>query len=209
MQTNCPEWSSPEPPDKLHHVVVGLDDFHRFTEKKSSTYILQHGDLKTWHGRIFCATVPLPYYAGNYRSDNPSTPCLRENVGVDGRRGALFADVPKLMQEFSNEMVKVVSQVDQYLHQNPTPVEHGRAVLQMIAFLMGRLLQIHPFLNGNGRMARCLANYYLRRYGYPYLFSPPLKRPIDGYAAASAECMIGNFVPMYKYLLQTLALKSV
>ena len=33
---------------------------------------------------------------------------------------------------------------------------------------------IHPFSDGNGRVARLALNHLMRRYGQPYLVLPPL-----------------------------------
>ena len=35
-----------------------------------------------------------------------------------------------------------------------------------------RLVSIHPFLDGNGRVARVVYNLIFRRYGYPYVLLP-------------------------------------
>jgi Fic family protein len=43
----------------------------------------------------------------------------------------------------------------------------GRTVPETAAYLHHRFVAIHPFLDGNGRVARLLMNLYLIRYGYP------------------------------------------
>jgi len=42
-----------------------------------------------------------------------------------------------------------------------------RPVVEMTAFLHHRFVAIHPFTDGNGRVARLLGNLYLLRHGYP------------------------------------------
>jgi len=42
-----------------------------------------------------------------------------------------------------------------------------RAVIEMTAYLHHRFAAIHPFIDGNGRVARLLGNLYLLRNGYP------------------------------------------
>jgi Fic family protein len=42
-----------------------------------------------------------------------------------------------------------------------------RPVIEMTAYLHHRFVSIHPFIDGNGRVARLLGNLYLLRNGYP------------------------------------------
>ncbi len=204
MVPNCPPWVDAETAAKLPSVVGGMIEFVRFIHKKARTHILQHGDIKTWHGKLFRDVVPLGYYAGHYRSDDPNRPCLRTPVYVDGLPGAPFVDVPRLMRDLSEEMRGLTTQTDKYIAREPTPTNRARAAIQLVAVYMGKLIQIHPFINGNGRMARLTANYFLHRYGYPMPFYDPYPRPNSDYADASAACMRGDFKRMYMYLLTLL-----
>jgi len=45
--------------------------------------------------------------------------------------------------------------------------EQDRSVIDMTAYLHHRFAAIHPFIDGNGRVARLLGNLYLIRNGYP------------------------------------------
>ena len=45
--------------------------------------------------------------------------------------------------------------------------ERDRPVIEMTAFLHHRFAAIHPFVDGNGRVARLLGDLYLIRNGYP------------------------------------------
>ena len=202
--SECPPWSSPDSNSQLIHVVRGMGDFHRFTLKNARTRILDHGDIKSWHGRIFEKVVPKPYYAGYFRSDDPDRPCLRENVAVGSRPGAHFKDVPDLMREFSSRLTKEAKIVDRHM-ETASDINKTRAVLRLTTFAFGRLVQIHPFLNGNGRMSRLTGNYFLHRYGYRLLFETPYPRPGGQYENASAACMDADYRLMYQYLVETLA----
>ncbi|MDD4137592.1 MAG: Fic family protein [Methanoregula sp.] len=42
-----------------------------------------------------------------------------------------------------------------------------RPVIEMTAYFHHRFVAIHPFVDGNGRVARLLGNLYLLRHGYP------------------------------------------
>lgn len=206
----CPPWFDREPADKLHHVVVGMADFHRFLFKNAKQHIIDHGDIKTWHGKIFKLVVPLSYYAGNYRSDDPAKPCLSQDVGVPPNPGAPYAQVPDLMKGFSDELKSLVTKTTRYINRGSvSPIERARAVVQLVAFAVGKFLQIHPFINGNGRMSRLIANYLLYRFGCPLLHPHPYDRPVgQEYALATAACMRNDFTPMFQFILTALAKAS-
>lgn len=46
-------------------------------------------------------------------------------------------------------------------------VKKDRPVVEMAAYLHHRFVLIHPFVDGNGRVARLLSNLYLMKNGYP------------------------------------------
>jgi len=187
----CPRWEESETDDQLPSVVDGMCGFISFTLKRAKTYILQHGDIKTWHGKIFRDAVPLAYYAGHYRSDDPNRPCLRKNVEVGGLWGAPFAVVPIRMRELSQELRDLTITTDRYIKRDPTPMYRAQAAFFFAATYVGKLLQIHPFINGNGRMSRLTANYVLHRYGYPMGFPNPPLRPNRNYIR-SEERRVGK-----------------
>jgi fido (protein-threonine AMPylation protein) len=202
---DCPPWVLSESASDVPSVAGGLIEFQKFVYKNSNKYILQHGDLKTWHERIFRESVPIPYYAGNYRADDPGRPCLRQDVQVGGLPGAPFAKVPRLMRGLSDEMRHLVVETDKYVASGPIPVNRARAVVQLAALYSGKFLRIHPFLNCNGRTSRLISNYILHRYGYPMPYYNPYPRPGVQYENAAAASMVGNFDPMFQYLLVLLA----
>lgn len=205
MVLNCPPWVLPESESDIPSVATSLIEFQRFIYKNSKNYILQHGDLKTWHAKIFRESVPLPYYAGNYRSDDPQRCCLRQDVAIGGLPGAPFAEVPRLMREWSSQMRGQIVETDKYVSRSPSPPNRARAVLQLAAVCSGRFLAIHPFLNCNGRTSRLTTNYILHRYGYPMPYYNPYPRPGAPYDQATAACMTGNYNLMFEYLLGLLA----
>lgn len=83
--------------------------------------------------------------AGNYR---------RTNVRIVGANHLppQSIKIPRLMNEF----------IDWY-YEN----ERKISISEMAAELHYRLVMIHPFIDGNGRVARLLMNLYLMRNGYP------------------------------------------
>src|SRR6266849_5587355 len=126
MQVPCPIWQNEEDPSALKSVVDGLAAFQKFADKNSKSHILDFGDIKTWHGKIFRAVAPIAYYAGNFRSDDVWRPCLRQDVTVGGLPGAPFARVPELMKALSQEMHSATVRTDEYISKSPTPVDRAR-----------------------------------------------------------------------------------
>src|SRR6266567_2457423 len=101
------------------------------------------------------------------------------------------------MQELSDEMWDAIERTDRYVSHNPTPTDRACAVVQLAALYAGKFIQIHPFINGNGRMSRLTVNYVFQRYGYPMPYYNPYPRPAADYSAVGHACMAGNFDPLY------------
>ncbi|MDR2731983.1 MAG: Fic family protein [Fibromonadaceae bacterium] len=60
------------------------------------------------------------------------------------------------------------------------------SVIELAALFHYRYIRIHPFEDGNGRIARLLVNYILLRHGYPMLVIPTEDR--KNYLNALSEC---------------------
>jgi Fic family protein len=68
------------------------------------------------------------------------------------------------------------------------------------AWLHYRLVEIHPFIDGNGRTARLLMNLILIQNGYPIAIIPPVNR--SRYIDALQECSQGKYVAFYELILE-------
>jgi len=87
-------------------------------------------------------------YAGCYRTHNVRiTGAVRSPP--DGKK--IIPEMDRLIQEIA---------------------QHDRPVIEMTAYLHHRFVLIHPFTDGNGRVARLSGNLYLIRNGFPRSFSP-------------------------------------
>jgi len=84
-------------------------------------------------------------YAGRYRD---------VNVRILGaiKSPPRFEKVPARMSEYVDKIMK-----------NPD----GLNTIEMAAFIHYGLVEIHPFIDGNGRTARLLMNLFLMRNGFP------------------------------------------
>jgi len=84
-------------------------------------------------------------FAGRYRTGN---------VRITGaiKSPPRFEKVPRQMEDFIS-----------LIHDNPEKLN----VIEMAAMIHYKLVEIHPFFDGNGRCARLLMNLFLIRHAYP------------------------------------------
>lgn len=205
---DCPKWEQDDD-SALPGIAQAASAFVRFLNRQNPKhYVLTHGDLKDWHKKLFQNTVTVPYYAGNYRREDPAKPCLNTEVHVGGILGAPVADVERLMKRFSEELERATISTDEFLAAPRSPLLRIQAAAQIAAFAGGKIIQIHPFVNGNGRMARLAMNFFLHRYlnVIPFFIDRPTN---PDYSTASRIAMqTGIYVPLYQYLVELLALGS-
>lgn len=203
---DCPQWINDDD-SALPGIAQAALAFLRFMERQNpKSYLLTHGDLKAWHKKLFEKTVPVPYYAGNYRKKDPAKPCLEGDVHVAGVYGTPFAEVEQQMKKFSDELAKFTTLTDEFLLIKQSQIVRVKAAAQLAAFAGGSIIKIHPFVNGNGRMARLAMNFFLHRYlnCVPFFIDRPTN---PDYSTASRSAMqTGSFVPLYQYVIELLAI---
>ena len=114
--------------------------------------------------------------AGNYRT---------KNVIVTGSD----IDFPKPNELFDKmqDFVKNIPNLKSQLH----PVEYA-------AMLHAKFVNIHPFIDGNGRVARLLMNLALLQAGYNITIIPPVVRA--DYIRALQDSNHNNFIPFINFI---------
>lgn len=158
------------------------------------------GMAQAWHRLAYAnISLPVPYYAGEVRDTDPAFPeLIGYEVMIGSVQGVPSADVPAALVAFEAGMQAVMRQLDPRLQvgTRPATAVDLRAVLLAAAIAHGEWIRIHPFANGNGRIARLWANWALVRYGLP-LFVSLRSRPAGLlYAGAAAASMRGDHDPM-------------
>ena len=152
-----------------------------------------------WHRAIYRGVpLPVPYYAGEFRDSDPRFPHLiGYDVRVGNQRGVDSSDVPAQLAAFEQAMRTVATRLDAAITAGNPPASGPElaAVIEFAALAHGEWVRIHPFANGNGRTARCWANFVALRYGLP-AFVTIKPRPADlVYAQTAHASMDGDHVP--------------
>ncbi len=149
-----------------------------------------------WHRSIYRGVpLPVPYYAGEFRNSDPRFPHLiGYNVKVGSRSAVGSSNVPAQLAAFEQAVRTVSARLDGAIAPGSPPASGPElaAVIEFAALAHGEWVRIHPFANGNGRTARCWANFVALRYGLP-AFVTIKPRPADlMYAQAAHSSMAGD-----------------
>lgn len=127
---------------------------------------------KTWLDGVFS-------WAGTYRT---------VNIGKGGFMFAAAAHVPELMKQFEQEHLNRLT---------PCRFEDSDTIAKALAEVHVELVLIHPFREGNGRIARLLSVLMGLQAGLPPLdFSEIHGTKRDDYFAAVRAGMDRNYQPM-------------
>lgn len=151
---------------------------------------------REWHRSLFEGVeLPLSYYAGEVRDDDPDFPELvGYEVRVGSRPGVASRLVPEELDRFEARMRTVVELLDDRIPVGEWPREAGvlGSVITLCAQAHGEWARIHPFANGNGRIARLWANWCAVRYGLPAFVRLRPRPEGDRYARAAGDSMAGD-----------------
>jgi cell filamentation protein len=129
---------------------------------------------KFWLGEIFI-------WAGTYRT---------VNIGKGGFMFAAAAHVPELMRQFENQQLARLT---------PCRFTSIQEIAAALAEVHVELVLIHPFREGNGRIARLLSVLMALQAGLPPLdFSEIQGEKREEYFSAVQAGMDRNYQPMAK-----------
>jgi fido (protein-threonine AMPylation protein) len=149
-----------------------------------------------WHRRIYeGVTLPVDYYAGEVRDTDDDCPeLIGYEVAVGAMRGVPSAEVPQQLAAFEQSTQRAVAGLDAALSagQKPSQGSELRSVLTLCALLHGDWVRIHPFANGNGRVARSWVNWAAARYSLPPFVDIKPRPAIPAYALAAVSGMRGE-----------------
>lgn len=110
------------------------------------------------------------------------------------RSGQVRVAGATFMPPSAEKIPSMISELLQTLSQNPDELRP----IELAAFFHHRLVNIHPFLDGNGRTARLLMNVVLLKTGYPFTVFLKVDRP--KYLRALNEADNGNPIPFANFI---------
>ena len=129
---------------------------------------LTENHIKQLHGVLLKYSEKDERHRGNYKTVSNNVEAFNEkgkSIGVVFETATPF-DTPRLMEQ-------LVNWTRRSLENN----EHHP--LLVVAVFVVRFLAVHPFQDGNGRLARVLTNLMLLRSGYSYIPYSSLERVIE------------------------------
>ena len=133
---------------------------------------LAHG----WHRDIHAgvASVPASHYLGAPRgSKHPDLEAyevaIRDSGGRTLGEGTPARQVSGELRSFERSLRQAVGALDKQIPPGQKPADENEllGVIELAAIAHGEWVRIHPYANGNGRVARIWANWVAIRYGLP------------------------------------------
>jgi hypothetical protein len=152
--------------------------------------------FKAWHARTMEGLeVDDPAFVGRFRGEDGVR-------GIDVRVlecfGSPWHRVSADVTRFIDRVQRALDGLDALMPPGGIPATRDQldAVILLAARAHARWVEIHPFVNGNGRTARMWANWILVRYGVPAFvrLRPRPDLPEYGEAGRAALCR-GEFEP--------------
>lgn len=139
-------------PLKDHLEAVGHGDAYDYIYSMSDRKYISEDDIRTLH-RLFYRHIDVDN-AGEYR---------RQRVFISGSKYTVPG--PEKVPSLMNRLIENINEI----RENHHPVVFSAIVHKQFVF-------IHPFIDGNGRVARLLMNLVLLQEGYTIAVIPPILR---------------------------------
>lgn len=151
--------------------------------------------------------VPRPNRVGVYRGK----PGPRVGVRIGDLYGIHPDQVAGEIRHFETILKQMFGALDQNMpvasidHPGFThSAEQLDDIIELCAWAHAEWVRIHPFVNGNGRIARIWANYIARRYGLPAFIAIRPRPHGRQYGRVGRLAMQGNWEPTIELFRQLL-----
>lgn len=193
-QYTCPSW--PEIDRRSSDLMAALVE-----ARAAAFHLLREAfpfrsDIEAWHRLMFSAFTPPghAYYAGNVRRADKNYPCLGRDVAVVGIPGTRYARVPQELNALLADLRTRAQSLELRWHRMSCDAR-AKEIGLLIGVTIGRFIQVHPFINGNGRTSRLLWQAILYRFGIPPQYGVFNHPPDPSYDDMMAAAMVGDYGP--------------
>jgi Fic/DOC family len=157
-------------------------------------------ELCRWHVGLYAGCeVPTAGYLGHFRGDPAVKELIDYEVGLGGRlqdgnlekMGVWARQVSVEMDGVLAGLHAVFAELDARLPvgKPATTPDEVLALISFAALAHGECLRVHPFANGNGRIARLLVAFICLRYGLPLFLHIKPRPESEDYIRASRDSM--------------------
>jgi fido (protein-threonine AMPylation protein) len=196
----APSWQSDDPKNLS---LIQNNAAQLITELRATAAertLPTRGELCRWHARLYAGCeVPVAGYIGHFRGDPTVKELIDYEVGLGARlqddnlekMGVWARQVSEEMDGVLTGLQAVFTELDARLPVG-TPATTPEEVLALISFTAlahGECLRVHPFANGNGRIARLLVAFICLRYGLPIFLHIKPRPESEDYIRASRDSM--------------------
>jgi Fic family protein len=183
------DWDE-DSPQLRHNLAQVLESIQEHARRRTAPTV---EDVRSWHTRVMRGLeVPDQNFVGKFRGEA----CIANiNVRIGRYFGVTAGQVANELAQFEQTLQRAVHRLDQLLPPGTElDTDTTLAILDLCAWAHAEWVRIHPFANGNGRIARLLANSLALRYELPP-FVRLRPRPGDEYGSACEQAMTGNWEP--------------
>jgi hypothetical protein len=151
--------------------------------------------LQDWHRRMLDGvSLAEPAVAGGLRGSGPQGGRLRRyRVAVDQVEAVRPGRVRSEMSLYGRRIDEQVAALDPLIPAKVPPGQREHEVIALCAWAHGEFIRIHPFADGNGRMARAVLLWLGTRFGLAaFIDLRPRPTGATGYEDASRASMTGR-----------------
>lgn len=200
---DCPGWEYREFDGNEKILKSGWERTLRSLRKKQLCALQTMKDSRKLHENLFKDLTPSDhgYFAGHYRGEPfRCLRCYRVCVPADSRVGHEPPIVDKSMVEFSEVIQAIFNAIDAG---NKTIVSKKQKIVfavKAVCRLFVKFLEIHPYANGNGHIARIFIWAFLSNFNIW-----PTRLPVEpgptGYGRHIADYRSGKTTPLELFVL--------
>ena len=162
--------------------------------------LLTGEDLCHWHAQLYAGCqVPIAGYLGHFRGDPAVPELINYEVGLGSPlKDGTLEKMGVWARRVSEEMAAVLAGLNAVfadldgrlpIGKPPSTADEILQVISFAALAHGEFLRVHPFANGNGRIARLLVAFICLRYGVPMFVHIKPRPESDEYLRASRDSM--------------------